>query len=166
MDANQILDYCNTKKGVQETFPFDNETLVMKVGGKMFLLMSLDTQPVSISVKTDPEWSAELREQHQERAATLKARFAAARIPVMESESHIVPVHVGDPVHCKMISDMLLEDFGIYVQPINYPTVPKGTERLRFTPSPNHDDGMIDQLVDAMDKLWSHCNVARQPVAA
>lgn len=64
MDANQILDYCLAKKGAQETFPFDKETLVMKVGGKMFLLMSLDEQPLSIAVKTDPEWSAELREQH------------------------------------------------------------------------------------------------------
>jgi 5-aminolevulinate synthase len=109
---------------------------------------------------------SELRDAHQERAETLKRRLTQAGIPVLPSVSHIVPVHVGDPVHCKMISDMLLEDFGIYVQPINYPTVPKGTERLRFTPSPNHDDGMIDRLVDAMDKLWSHCNVARQPVAA
>jgi len=113
-------------------------------------------------LKTHPE----LRDAHQERAATLKARFAAAGIPVMESVSHIVPVHVGDPVHCKMISDMLLEDHGIYVQPINYPTVPKGTERLRFTPSPNHDDAMMDDLVRAMDALWTHCNVARRPVAA
>ncbi|MGO4410564.1 MULTISPECIES: 5-aminolevulinate synthase [unclassified Brevundimonas] len=108
----------------------------------------------------------ELRVAHQERAETLKRRLSAAGIPVLPSVSHIVPVHVGNPVHCKLISDMLLEDFGIYVQPINYPTVPKGTERLRFTPSPDHDDGMIDKLVDAMDKLWSHCNVARQPVAA
>ena len=109
---------------------------------------------------------SELRVAHQERAETLKRRLTEAGIPVLPSVSHIVPVHVGNPVHCKLISDMLLEDFGIYVQPINYPTVPKGTERLRFTPSPNHDDGMIDKLVDAMDKLWSHCNVARQPVAA
>jgi 5-aminolevulinate synthase len=109
---------------------------------------------------------SELRDAHQERAETLKRRLTQAGIPVLPSVSHIVPVHVGNPVHCKLISDMLLEDFGIYVQPINYPTVPKGTERLRFTPSPNHDDGMIDQLVDAMDKLWSHCNVARQLVAA
>ncbi|WP_292045435.1 MULTISPECIES: 5-aminolevulinate synthase [unclassified Brevundimonas] len=108
----------------------------------------------------------ELREKHQERAATLKARFAAAGIPVMESESHIVPVHVGDPIHCKMISDMLLDEYGVYVQPINYPTVPKGTERLRFTPSPNHTDAMMDHLVQAMDKLFAHCNVARRPVAA
>ncbi len=108
----------------------------------------------------------ELREQHQERAATLKARFAAAGIPVMDSESHIVPVHVGDPVHCKMISDMLLDEYGVYVQPINYPTVPKGTERLRFTPSPNHTDEMMDHVVQAMDRLFAHCNVARRSVAA
>ncbi|WP_426016756.1 5-aminolevulinate synthase [Brevundimonas sp. DWR2-3-1b1] len=108
----------------------------------------------------------ELRVQHQERAATLKLRFAAAGIPVMESVSHIVPVHVGDPIHCKMISDMLLDEYGVYVQPINYPTVPKGTERLRFTPSPNHTDAMMDHLVQAMDKLFAHCNVARRPVAA
>ncbi|MBI2260761.1 MAG: 5-aminolevulinate synthase [Caulobacterales bacterium] len=108
----------------------------------------------------------ELREAHQERAATLKARFAAAGIPVLPSVSHIVPVHVGDPVHCKMISDMLLEEHGVYVQPINYPTVPKGAERLRFTPSPNHTDAMMDDLVAAMDKLWTRCNVARLPMAA
>ncbi|SJM47978.1 5-aminolevulinate synthase [Brevundimonas diminuta 3F5N] len=108
----------------------------------------------------------ELRDAHQERAATLKRRLTEAGIPVLPSVSHIVPVHVGNPVHCKLISDMLLEEHGIYVQPINYPTVPKGTERLRFTPSPDHDDAMIDKLVVAMDKLWSHCNVARQPVAA
>lgn len=108
----------------------------------------------------------ELRDAHQERAATLKRRLTEAGIPVLPSVSHIVPVHVGNPVHCKLISDMLLEEHGIYVQPINYPTVPKGTERLRFTPSPDHDDAMIDRLVDAMDKLWSHCNVARRPVAA
>jgi len=113
-------------------------------------------------LKTHPE----LRERHQERAAALKARFEAAGIPVMPSESHIVPVFVGDPVHTKMISDMLLEDHGIYVQPINYPTVPKGTERLRFTPSPDHDDGMMDALVEAMDRLWTHCNVARLPAVA
>jgi len=108
----------------------------------------------------------ELREAHQERAAELKARFKAAGLPVMESESHIVPVLVGNPVHCKLVSDMLLEDFGVYVQPINYPTVPKGTERLRFTPSPDHTDEMMDHLVQAMDRLFTHCNVARRPAAA
>jgi 5-aminolevulinate synthase len=108
----------------------------------------------------------ELREAHQARAETLKRRFAEAGIPVMPSESHIVPVFVGDPVHAKMISDLLLEEHGIYVQPINYPTVPKGTERLRFTPSPDHDDAMMDDLVRAMDRLWTRCNVARMPAAA
>ena len=108
----------------------------------------------------------ELRVAHQERAQALKDRFSAAGIPVMPSESHIVPVHIGNPVHCKMISDMLLEDFGIYVQPINYPTVPLGTERLRITPSPVHDDGDIDRLIDALSEIWGHCALARTAVAA
>jgi 5-aminolevulinate synthase len=103
----------------------------------------------------------EVREIHQERAATLKAMFKAAGLPVMENESHIVPVLVGDPIHTKMISDMLLADHGVYVQPINYPTVPRGTERLRFTPTPFHTDEMMRKLVSAMEKLWAHCNVAR-----
>ena len=108
----------------------------------------------------------EMRVIHQERAATLKRRFHEAGLPVMESATHIVPVFVGDPVRCKMVSDMLLADHGVYVQPINYPTVPRGTERLRFTPTPFHTDAMMDQLVAAMDDLWSQCNVARRPVAA
>jgi 5-aminolevulinate synthase len=103
----------------------------------------------------------EMRERHQERAATLKRRFHEAGLPVMPSVSHIVPVQVGDPVHCKMISDMLLADHGVYVQPINYPTVPKGTERLRFTPTPFHTDAMMDDLCRAMQGLWARCNVAR-----
>jgi 5-aminolevulinate synthase len=103
----------------------------------------------------------EVREAHQERAQTLKAMFKAAGLPVMENDSHIVPVLVGDPVHTKLISDMLLADHGVYVQPINYPTVPRGTERLRFTPTPFHTDDMMRKLVGAMEKLWAHCNVAR-----
>ena len=108
----------------------------------------------------------EVRVRHQERAAALKARFKAAGLPVMPSESHIVPVLVGDPVHCKVISDLLLVDHGVYVQPINYPTVPRGTERLRFTPTPFHTDDMMDRLTNALNDLWSRCNVKRNGVAA
>ena len=103
----------------------------------------------------------EVRDAHQERAATLKKMFQDAGLPVMENDSHIVPVLVGDPIHTKLISDMLLADHGVYVQPINYPTVPRGTERLRFTPTPFHTDDMMRKLVGAMEKLWAHCNVAR-----
>ena len=108
----------------------------------------------------------EKRIAHQERAATLMKRLRAVGIATFPSVSHIVPVLVGNAVHCKMVSDMLLNDFGIYVQPINYPTVPKGTERLRFTPSPDHTDEMMDHLVDSMDRLWTMCNVARLPAVA
>jgi len=96
----------------------------------------------------------EVREKHQERAATLKRRFAEAGIPVMPSITHIVPVFIGDPVLCKQASDALLDQYGIYVQPINYPTVERGTERLRFTPTPLHSDADMDHLVSAMKEVW------------
>ena len=103
----------------------------------------------------------DVRVKHQERAATLKAMMVAAGLPVMPSVSHIVPLMVGDPVHCKLVSDMLLLDHGIYVQPINYPTVPRGTERLRFTPTPFHTDAMMADLVNALEALWARCNIQR-----
>ena len=108
----------------------------------------------------------ELREKHQEQAKILKTRLKGLGLPIIDHGSHIVPVIVGDPVHTKKLSDMLLKDFGIYVQPINFPTVPRGTERLRFTPSPVHGPGEIEALVRAMDALWSHCALNRAEMSA
>ena len=100
------------------------------------------------------------RTRHQERAAKLKQMFKDAGLPVMESESHIVPLLVGDPTLCKRASDVLLDAYNIYVQPINYPTVPRGTERLRFTPSPQHTDDMMEDLVSALGKVWGDLRIA------
>jgi 5-aminolevulinate synthase len=97
------------------------------------------------------------RARHQERARTLKAKLKAAKIPVMDNPSHIVPILVGDPVHCKAVTDTLLDRYGIYAQPINYPTVPRGTERIRLTPSPQHTDAQMDALVHALSELWAAC---------
>ncbi|MGY3107671.1 5-aminolevulinate synthase [Bradyrhizobium sp. LB1.3] len=94
------------------------------------------------------------RERHQDRAARVKAILNAAGLPVMSSDTHIVPLFIGDAEKCKQASDLLLEQHGIYIQPINYPTVAKGTERLRITPSPYHDDGLVDQLAEALLQVW------------
>jgi 5-aminolevulinate synthase len=102
-----------------------------------------------------------LRRVHQAKAAELKQKFRDAKLPVMESDSHIVPLMVGDPERCKALSDTLLFDFGIYVQPINYPTVPRGTERLRFTPSPVHTSAMMDELVAAILAVWKQLGLDR-----
>jgi 5-aminolevulinate synthase len=112
-------------------------------------------------LKTAPE----LREKHQQQAKVLKLRLKGLGLPIIDHGSHIVPVIVGNPVHTKILSDRLLEDHGIYVQPINFPTVPRGTERLRFTPSPVHGPLEIEGLVQAMDALWSHCALNRAEMA-
>lgn len=101
------------------------------------------------------------RASMHERAATLKRRLGDAGLPVLENPSHIVPVMVGDPVHCKAVTDALLKHHGIYVQPINYPTVPRGTERIRLTPGPTHTDAHMDHLVASLGKLWQRCPVAK-----
>ena len=103
----------------------------------------------------------DLRAQHQTQSKILKYRLKGIGLPIIDHGSHIVPVIVGNPVHTQKLSDMLLQDFGIYVQPINFPTVPRGTERLRFTPSPVHGPAEIDALVRAMDALWAHCALNR-----
>ncbi|ETR77181.1 5-aminolevulinate synthase [Afipia sp. P52-10] len=108
------------------------------------------------------------RERHQDRAARLKAVLGAAGLPVMTNDTHIVPVFVGNAELCKQASDLLLEQHGIYIQPINYPTVARGTERLRITPSPYHDDGLIDALAEALVDVWEKLGLPlhAKPLAA
>uniref|UniRef100_UPI0015774F29 aminotransferase class I/II-fold pyridoxal phosphate-dependent enzyme n=1 Tax=Sphingomonas bacterium TaxID=1895847 RepID=UPI0015774F29 len=98
----------------------------------------------------------------QAAAARLKAMFAEAGLPMLATDTHIVPLMVGDPVKAKRISDILLAEYGVYVQPINYPTVPRGTERLRFTPGPQHDEAMMRELTDALSEIWGRLELVRQ----
>ena len=106
------------------------------------------------------------RAAHRARVAQVRARLDEIGLPHINNPSHIIPVMVGDPVKCKFISDTLLRDYGIYIQPINYPTVPMGTERLRITPSPVHTDADVDHLIAALEDLWAQCELARRPIAA
>jgi 5-aminolevulinate synthase len=105
--------------------------------------------------------SNEEREAQQKHAAMLKAMFAEAGLPVLDTTTHIVPLMVGDPVRAKRISDILLAEYGVYVQPINYPTVPRGTERLRFTPGPSHDEAMMRELTEALVEIWSRLELRK-----
>lgn len=109
--------------------------------------------------------SPHIRDQHQECANALKSRLRAEGYPFIDGDTHIVPLMVGDPVKCKAISDRLINEFGIYAQPINYPTVPKGTERLRFTPSPVHTDEMMDDLMAALKVVWAEYDLKLEAVA-
>jgi 5-aminolevulinate synthase len=102
------------------------------------------------------------RDRHQDRAARVKAVLTAAGLPVMANDTHIVPVMVGDPEKCKQVSDLLLAEHGIYIQPINYPTVPRGAERLRITPTPYHDDSLIDALAEALIDVWGRLGLPLQ----
>jgi 5-aminolevulinate synthase len=110
--------------------------------------------------------SAQERNTQKAKVAQVRARLDEIGIPHVENPSHIIPVMVGDPHKCKFISDMLLQEHGIYIQPINYPTVPKGTERLRITPSPVHSAEDIEHLIGALEDLWGQCQLARMPLAA
>ncbi len=106
------------------------------------------------------------RQRQRRNVRRVRAKLAAMGIPTLDNPSHIVPVMVGEPVKCKRISDWLMDEHGIYVQPINYPTVPKGTERLRITPSPVHSDADIDRLITALSEIWSECALHRKYGAA
>ena len=105
--------------------------------------------------------SSEERDGQQASAAMLKAKFREVGLPVMDSTTHIVPLMVGDPVKAKRISDILLAEYGVYVQPINYPTVPRGSERLRFTPGPAHTEAMMDELTSALVEIWDRLEMRK-----
>lgn len=116
----------------------------------------------SVQLVKQSNFGQDLRLRHQERAETLKDKLAKAGLPVLRTQTHIVPLMVGDPLLCKAASDRLLNEHNIYIQPINYPTVPRGAERLRITPTPLHDDDMIDALVAAVSEVWAYLDISRE----
>ncbi len=116
----------------------------------------------SVQLVKQSNFGQDLRLRHQERAETLKDKLANAGLPVLRTQTHIVPLMVGDPLLCKAASDRLLNEHNIYIQPINYPTVPRGAERLRITPTPLHDDAMIEALVEAISEVWAHLDITRE----
>jgi 5-aminolevulinate synthase len=150
------------RDGVMDRVDIIEGTLAKAFGvmGGYIAASTAITAGVLASIRHLKSSDAERTHLH-ERAARLKRLFAEAGLPVMESPSHIVPVFVGDAALCKSVSDMLLRDHAIYVQPINYPTVPRGKERLRFTPSPMHTDEMMVTLVQAVDRVWTAHKLAR-----
>ena len=141
-------DICDAIRSYSSGFIFTTSLAPAVVAGALASVRHLKT-------------SQKEREAHQERAQTLKRRLIETGLPVMDNPSHIVPVMVGDPVTCKELTDTLMDRYGIYVQPINYPTVPRGTERIRLTPGPLHSDGDMDHLIDALNTLWGEMNLQR-----
>jgi 5-aminolevulinate synthase len=140
-------DLCDAIRSFASGFIFTTSLAPAIVAGALASIRHLKTSAIE-------------RARHQERVRTLKRSLKAKRLPVMDNPSHIVPVMVGCPIHCKAVTDTLLQQYGIYVQPINYPTVPKGTERMRLTPSPVHSDEQMANLIHALDELWAACPVA------
>jgi len=134
---------CDAIRSMAPGFIFSTSTCPVLAAGALTSIRKLRS-----------DFGRDLRKVHQEKAELLRQKLIAAKLPVMMADTHIVPLLVGDPERCKALSDTLLFDFGIYVQPINYPTVPKGTERLRFTPSPQHTEAMMDELVSALLTIW------------
>ena len=132
----------------------DTPLVPIKVAGARWIELSPVLVAGALASVRHLKTSDEERRAQQAAAAMLKGKFADARLPVMDSSTHIVPLLVGCPLKAKRISDILLAEYGLYVQPINYPTVPRGTERLRFTPGPWHDEAMQDELTGALVEVW------------
>jgi 5-aminolevulinate synthase len=139
-------DFCDAIRSFASGFIFTTSLAPAIVAGALASIRHLKT-------------STRERARHRERVRKLKTSLKAKRLPVMENPSHIVPIIVGCPIHCKAVTDTLLRQYGIYVQPINYPTVSKGTERMRLTPSPAHSDEQMENLIHALDELWAACPV-------